>query len=405
RALLAEGDRAPRGGPLAALSLLQRGVAGPEHIRRGGRSGVRPEGSALDDGGGPARVRRGVQPRTDGASATALVHAVRSSRTRRAPRLPERGGAAHDTLLARRRGAAPPRRGLDAPGAAERDHRGAAPRARLSLPRGRRHALVQSGLRRDHPGGALVVTRTLHPFRGGARRARQRGEGLLRGCVDARSVELLEAPGQRLRSPPRGHGVHGARLAREEAPGAPAREVRAGRRRERRLPRAGSVGGAKGGSMRCSAGILCRALLCRALLCRALLFGVGALAVSCGGSTPSPGPAPLSAVRVEVVAHPTANHGRSVRMLVREIDGPTTFLTDEYGAMVRLATQPDESVLADRFLRPGTTLDLQVTPHPEKSLAVYVFFSTPHATKWKARLPDGRTTVRLEVLENAVEVR
>ncbi|NLE85189.1 MAG: type VI secretion lipoprotein TssJ [Myxococcales bacterium] len=162
--------------------------------------------------------------------------------------------------------------------------------------------------------------------------------------------------------------------------------------------------------MRCSAGILCRALLCRALLCRALLcrallFGVGALAVSCGGSTPSPGPAPLSAVRVEVVAHPTANHGRSVRMLVREIDGPTTFLTDEYGAMVRLATQPDESVLADRFLRPGTTLDLQVTPHPEKSLAVYVFFSTPHATKWKARLRDGRTTVRLEVLENAVEVR
>ena len=154
--------------------------------------------------------------------------------------------------------------------------------------------------------------------------------------------------------------------------------------------------------MRCSPWILCAGLLC----------GV-AFAASCGGSTsppgpppgPSPSPAPLSTVRVEVVAHPTANHGRSVRMLVREIDGPATFLTDEYGAMVRLATQPDESVLADRFLRPGTTLDLQVTPHPEKSLAVYVFFSTPHAMKWKARLRDGRTTVRLEVLENAVEVR
>lgn len=126
--------------------------------------------------------------------------------------------------------------------------------------------------------------------------------------------------------------------------------------------------------------------------------------VTCGGSTPPAAPSTPS-LRLVVVAQPQANQGRSLRFLVREVDGPSAFLADDYPTMVRLVTEPDDSVLADRFLRPGSTLELDVAPSAKKQVGVYFFFSAPHPTKWKVRTSEAPNTVRLVVSENAAEVQ
>lgn len=126
--------------------------------------------------------------------------------------------------------------------------------------------------------------------------------------------------------------------------------------------------------------------------------------VSCGSSAPV-GPKPAPVVRLQVVAQPRANQGRSLRMIVREIDDAVAFVTDDYTSMVRLATEPDDTVLADRFLRPGSTLELDVAPAAEKLVGVYFFFSAPHPTKWKVRTAAAPSTARILVSENAVDVQ
>lgn len=137
---------------------------------------------------------------------------------------------------------------------------------------------------------------------------------------------------------------------------------------------------------------------------RALACLLPGFLVTCGGFTPAPSPS-TPKVRLLVEAEPQANQGRSLRFLVREIDGSTAFLADDYATLVQLATHPDDSVLADRFLRPGTHIELEVTPAAQKQVGVYFFFTTPHPTKWKVRTSEAPSTVRILVGESAAEVR
>ncbi len=136
---------------------------------------------------------------------------------------------------------------------------------------------------------------------------------------------------------------------------------------------------------------------------RVLALVVLVSAFGCGGAQVTPTGAPE--VRVRVAAHPRANQGRSVRMIVRQLDDVGAFVADDYAAMARLAAAPDDSVLADRFLRPSSTLEVTVRPEAEKAVGVYVFLSAPRGSKWKIRSSEGQSDLQLVVLEHEVRTR
>ncbi len=91
-----------------------------------------------------------------------------------------------------------------------------------------------------------------------------------------------------------------------------------------------------------------------------------------------------------------ANDGRSLRMLVREVE-PAAFEIEQYDSLVGLAVKHDETVIADRFLRPESDVGLRLRHAPEASIGAYFFFGNPRRDEWKILIESERDVAAIEV--------
>jgi hypothetical protein len=130
-----------------------------------------------------------------------------------------------------------------------------------------------------------------------------------------------------------------------------------------------------------------RPLASRAWLAGPILAG-GLLSSACQS-----GPAPLT---IGVQSASDANQGRPLQMVVRMVD-QGSFLGESYQDAAGKVTSPDDSVLSNKVIFPGSKIEIPITRQDKKPVGVYFFFTTPaNGTSWKKLI--------VQPLPNKVEI-
>lgn len=104
----------------------------------------------------------------------------------------------------------------------------------------------------------------------------------------------------------------------------------------------------------------------------------------------------VETMRVVVQSPRDTNGGRPVRILVRAVDSQD-YLNESYASAADKVINHNESVLDSAVVYPGVPLYLKIKRVVNKSLAFYVFFTSP-GSRWKALLeapPPYAVTMKL----------
>ncbi len=119
---------------------------------------------------------------------------------------------------------------------------------------------------------------------------------------------------------------------------------------------------------------------------RLLTLVVGsALVLGCGGS-PKPSTPSTPQMTIVVQSDEETNQGRPLHMLVRAVD-LQTFLEEPYPSVAEKVITPDDSVLTQTVIFPGTEEEVSFDQPTSTPVAIYFLFTNP-GTPWKLQLDE-----------------